>query len=357
MRLLEHEGKALFATYGIPVPQSRLITSPAQATTSGVLKAQVHSGNRKASGGIRLTESQQETQKAAEEMFGLHIQGEIVTTLLLEERIEGAAERFMSFLYDPEKQGPVLLLSKEGGSGIETRAPYIFPIDMTKETDEALFSSLLQDADFADREIAPLASLLTKAWTLFITEGALVVEINPLFVRSDGNVVAGDAKVELDDALVAPQERPFVDLEGDIALLASGGGASMIALDALVDAGGAPANYTEYSGNPPPEVVAELTQRVLSKPGLRGCFVVGAAANFTDIEATLTGFLTGLRTVVPKPTYPIVIRRDGPRREEAFRMLEEAGRTEGYDFHLYDASTSIVESARIMATLSKAYTP
>ena len=126
----------------------------------------------------------------------------------------------------------------------------------------------------------------------------------------------------------------------------------MLALDALIKEGGHPANYTEYSGNPPREVVAELTKRVLARDGLRGCFVVGAIANFTDIEATLSGFLDGLRSITPKPTYPIVIRRDGPKREEAFNMLREAGEAEGYDFHLYDVATPITKSAKTMVRLS-----
>src|SRR5690606_16219520 len=116
-------------------------------------------------------------------------------------------------------------------------------------------------------------------------------------------------------------------------------------------AGGRPANYTEYSGNPPREVVAELTKRVLSRNGLKGCWVVGGTANFTDIFETLSGFIDGLRSIKPKPTYPIVIRRDGPRQEEAWAMLKKIGEKEGYDFHLFGRETDMAESARIMARL------
>ncbi|MBI2003025.1 MAG: hypothetical protein HYS76_00360, partial [Candidatus Wildermuthbacteria bacterium] len=177
-------------------------------------------------------------------------------------------------------------------------------------------------------------------------------EINPVFQLEDGRCLAGDAKVILDDALARPGYRPFVDLQGDIAVLASGGGASLVNIDALMHFGGRPANYVEYSGNPPASVVDELTMRVLSKPGLKGCWVVGGTANFTDIYETMLGFVQGLRKVRPKPSFPIVIRRDGPRQQEAFLMLKEVGEKEGYDFHVFGPETSMSESARIVVELS-----
>ena len=122
----------------------------------------------------------------------------------------------------------------------------------------------------------------------------------------------------------------------------------MVNIDALLHCGGKPANYTEYSGNPPASVVRDLTLRVLSQKNLKGCWVVGGTANFTDIFETLSGFIEGLRALTEKPRYPIVIRRDGPRREEAFTMLKDIAKKEGYDFHLFGRETSMAESARIM---------
>ena len=156
----------------------------------------------------------------------------------------------------------------------------------------------------------------------------------------------------MDDEKLNPGERRFIELGGDIAILASGGGASLLNIDALLRFGGKPANYTEYSGNPPAELVKELTKRVLSASwrtkGLKGCWVIGGTANFTDIYETMRGFIEGLREIKPKPKYPIVIRRDGPRQEEAFLMLRELAQKEGFDFHLFGSETSMAESARIM---------
>jgi succinyl-CoA synthetase beta subunit len=187
---------------------------------------------------------------------------------------------------------------------------------------------------------------------VFEKEHALLVEINPLFELQDGSFVAGDAKVILDDNVVNPSFHPFLDLPGDIAVLASGGGASMINLDALMRYGGNPANYVEYSGNPPAALVEELTIKVLSKPGLKGCWTVGGTANFTDIYETLSGFVQGLRKITPKPMYPIVVRRDGPRREEAFEMLKQVAKEEGFDFHVYGPEIPMSQTAKIIVDLA-----
>ncbi len=127
----------------------------------------------------------------------------------------------------------------------------------------------------------------------------------------------------------------------------------MVALDGVLATGGAPANYTEYSGNPPAEKVYKLTKIVLSKKGLNGLLVAGAIANFTDIYETLRGFAEALKEV--KPKFPIVIRRAGPRDKEAFEMLREAAKKDGFDFHLFGPETPIDEAAETIVKLAKEY--
>ena len=113
---------------------------------------------------------------------------------------------------------------------------------------------------------------------------------------------AGDSKVDMG------KRRTMEQMGGDIAVIASGGGASLINMDALLLAGGKPANYTEYSGNPAKEVVTALTKQVFAQPGIKACWVIGGTANFTDIYETMSGFVEGLRQVSPKPNFPFVIR-------------------------------------------------
>lgn len=350
MRLLEYEGKKLFKKYGIPVPDSTLVTSGKKApalTFPIILKSQVPIGNRGRLGGIISIKSKKGFGKAAKALFGNKIAGYTAKKLLAEEKIVGGQELYLSFSYSTEERKPVLAISAKGGSDIE--AASIFPIDITWGLPDFYLRNACAKANLV---LTPhLRSTIKSLWELFTKEHALLAEINPLF-HLENKCIAGDAKIILDDNVVDPTYRPLLNLTGDIAILASGGGASLTNLDALMRHGGRPANYVEYSGNPKAEVVEALTKKVLSRKGLKGCWVIGGTANFTDIYETLLGLVNGLRQVKPKPTYPIVIRRDGPRTQEAFAMLREVGKKEDYNFHLYDSATSMSDSGKVMTQLA-----
>ena len=305
MKLVEYEGKKLFLHYGIPVPRSVLVSKIEELPdwSLSVLKAQVHFGDRMQQGGILFAMNTTDAKEKARSLLGKVLYGEKVTSVLVEDRIEASAEYYISFSYSSESRGPVLSLSKHGGSGIGAAHTVAVPIVKGLTDDQCM--QALAEAQFPSKEHESVTVILQKLWKLFIEEYALVAEINPLFKTSTG-LVAGDAKIIIDDDKNPTSERRVIEMDGDIAILASGGGASMLNIDALVRAGGKPANYTEYSGNPPADVVKELTKKVLAREGLKGCWVVGAFANFTDIYVTLSGFLDGLREMDPKPTYPIV---------------------------------------------------
>lgn len=355
MKLYEYRGKEIFAAYGIPVPRGVLVHTAAQIPQNleaSVAKAQLLSGDRMRAGGILIGTTPEETKAYALALLGTTIRNEVVESVLIEEKISATDEYYISISYSDDHGGPVLSLSAKGGTG--TSEAYVHTIDITAGLSGDEIMRALSSAKFLPTDIDGVSDIAVRLWKLFIDEHAILAEINPLFKTHEGTFVAGDAKIILDDEAVQPGERRYIEMSGDIAILASGGGASMLNMDALLRAGGKPANYTEYSGNPPAEEVKQLTLRTLSRPGLRGCWVVGAAANFTDIHTTLSGLLEGLREVSPKPNYPIVIRRDGPRRDEAFAMLREAGAKEGFDFHLFDSETPMIETAKTMVALAYA---
>lgn len=313
------------------------------------LKAQVLSGARNQVGGIVFADTDKEVKAKIKKLFNSKIGGEKVTKVLIEENIDHVKEYYFGFSYDTDSRGPVLALSPNGGSRIaKINKATVIPFDITLGAEPFTIREALSQAKFPSEDFNALVKIIQKLWKLFIDEYALVAEINPLFKTRDGEFIAGDAKVILDDEKLNPGERRFIELGGDIAILASGGGASLLNIDALLRFGGQPANYTEYSGNPPAELVKELTKRVLLRRGLKGCWVIGGTANFTDIYETMRGFLEGLREIKPRPKYPIVIRRDGPRQEEASLMLREIARKEGYDFHIFGSETSMAESAKVM---------
>ena len=230
-----------------------------------------------------------------------------------------------------------------------------------------------------------LAEVLRKLYGLFFDFDAVLAEINPLVRTADGHWVAADAKVEIDDDALFRQTklrlperlssgrtptyferlamendrrntrgsagRMFYELDGNIVVLASGGGASVEALDDLCLLGGKPAVFTEYSGNPAPEKVKGLTKIALTHSGrIDAIWVIGGRANFTDIYDTLIhGIMGGIREMSDfDKTIPIVIRRAGPRDEEAFAALNKARDEEGYRIFVRGMAASVADSARMV---------
>ncbi len=410
MLLYEFEGKELFKNCGINIPESQLIgvsdrSDEIRVKAPLVLKAQTLSGKRAEGGGIVIIKGEGESVKGeVEKLFGKTVNGEKVEKILVEEMVEIEKEYYLSFSYSTETRGPVLTFGA-GGSGVEGKGTQTFPVDPINIT----FPSTIVE------QSVMLGEVLNKLWEVFIKYDCELAEINPLVVaknpstrlrlrgRSDSrssavrlsspsksrsgqsHIMALDAKVILDDDADFRRETKFSernlfgrpptereiearkidegdhrgtagsvywDLDGDIAVIAAGGGGSIVNMDALLAYGGKPANYTEHSGNPPREKIKKLTKIVLSKPGLKGCWFVGGTANFTDIYETLMGFVEGLRELKPKPKYPIVIRRGGPRDKEAFEALAEIGKKEGFDFRLYGRETPMTSTAKVMVDLA-----
>lgn len=365
MKLYEFEAKNLLRSVGIAIPQGKLLTKPNQKinlTGKRLGKAQVLFGSRGKKGYI---------SQDYKNLFKL----EAVEKVLVEEFVDCDELLYLSITYATETRSPVILFSKKGGVGIEENTEIQqFPIDLLNPSLPKISSSI--------------NPIVRKLWNLFQRIDARLVEINPL-ANVCNSYVALDAKIILDeDALFRHPELEFeprsqldrkptnaevaaskidkedhrgsagssyFDLDGDIAIIAAGGGGSVVNMDAIIALGGSPANYTEHSGNPPSEKVEKLTKIVLSKPNIHGLWFVGATANFTDMVETLTGFLNGLRDVKPKPDYPIVIRRGGPRWEEARQMLETVKEKEGFDFHIYGPETPMTSTARVIVDLVNNY--
>ncbi len=384
MILYEFEGKKILKDAGVEIPEADLIDSPNQKVNLKfpvVAKAQVLSGKRADVGGILFAANGEELEKALKEIFSKTINKEKVEKVLVEEKADIKEEYYLSLSYDTESRGPVLTISSSGGTGIEGRESKTFVLDPLNPEES------LEKLDLLGVEKEVVRKILKP----FFEGDLLLLEINPLIKTEDGNWMALDAKIKTDDTAKSrhpewdfsprsapghnPTEREveakkidegdyrgtagstYFDLDGDIAILASGGGASITAMDALIASGGKAANYTEYSGNPPKEKVEKLTKIVLSKPGLNGLWIVGALANFTDIYETLSGFMDGLRyaqkELNQKIDYPIVIRRAGPNDKKAFKMLKDEARE--FDLHLYGEETSITQSAEVIAKLAKEY--
>ena len=336
--------------------------------------------------------------------------GEVVRFINLAQKVELLKEYYASITYDTVLRVPFLLFCEEGGADIEevrARSPQkiirvnidpgvgLGKKDLKKMLEEALPTSLHKreragksagkNSRAQSDNIDLLVDFLMRLWDAFSRWDCRLIEVNPIAKVGD-SYLALDAKVILDDSGLARHRdldvlskgavgamptvgeieakkideedyrgsagSTFIEFDGDIAILASGGGASLMIMDAVEAAGGRPANYTEYSGNPPAEKVEKLTEITLAREGLSGCLVAGAVANFTDIYETLSGFCRGLKKIRPKPAYPIVIRRGGPKQKEAYEMLGNLAKKEGFDIHLFGPETPISVACRKMVELS-----
>jgi citryl-CoA synthetase large subunit len=394
MILYEYEGKKLLFDAGIDIPQSQLLTNEAQEIVIAapyVLKAQVLSGKRADVGGIVMVEDDSNVQQELTDLFNETINKEKVEKILVEKKVNIAKEYYFSISYDTDSRSPIITFSESGGTGIEGRGAKVIPIDMLAMSDATDSEQKQEILKQVQNDTSLPTELLEKLINLFFDQDMTLLEINPLVQSDDGRFLALDAKVKLDDDAKTRHEdwdyKPrtpggrtpteneinakkidegdyrgtagsaYFDLEGDIAVLSSGGGISLTAMDALIKAGGKPANFTEYSGNPPKEKVVKLTKIVLNKPNIHGLWVVGTvAANFTDIHETLSGLIDGLREAEAeldtKFNFPIVIRRGGPRQEEAYEMLKNI---KDFNLTLHGEETSVSQSAKVMKELSEKY--
>ncbi len=385
MNLYEHEGKALLRAYGIRTPNGVLLShlEAIEAATRAlggkpaVLKAQLLTGKRAAQHAIAFVETREEI---THHFMGWQARHE--TVALLEERVDARRELYVSCVYDPRSRGPLMLIGEEGGSEIEQKKNVRSFIIDPRDPTGALAKHARALADISPR----LPETCEKILTLFFHEDARQVEINPLAECADGSLIALDAKIALDDAARtrhaewssyaqrtalghSPTERErgaecidtgaqayrgnagtFFELAGDIATLFSGGGASLVNMDAMARHGLKPANYAEYSGNPPKEKVAALAQLVLSKPGLRGALIIGGIANFTDVQETFAGIAEALDTL--KPAYPIVVRRAGPREREGLALLRACAERNGTRMELFGKETSMEDAVLRLKTLA-----
>lgn len=385
MRLYEYEAKRLLEKQGIAVPKGYVASSINEVhnSDSGVVKAQVLSGRRGKAGAVKVCSSYEEIKEAASQLLNSEVNNEVVESVLIEDKVPALREFYAAVTYDTQAKMPVVLFSASGGMEIESQTnvakKYINPLSGIQDWEAR---ELAASAGLKEKQILTVAAIITKLYKCFAAEDARLAEINPLAETAEG-FVALDARIELDEtagfrhkdisyaraakkkltereaAVKAANDQDYrgtvkyIELDGDIGFLAAGGGGSITCMDALINAGGRPSNYTEYSGNPPKEKVYELTRQILSKPGLNGLWIVGAIANFTRIDTTMEGVIEALLEV--KPDFPIVVRRSGPFEKEGLGLLRNAAREHGLDMVVYGKEMPMTKSAKIIAEKAEKY--
>lgn len=397
MRLMEHEGKKLLNQAGLAIPVGFLVSKKdlldpdfnlnTQLSNHKInwpvfVKAQVLMGNRGLANLVKSAQNEVELQSVINEFMAKTTpSGEEVNLVLVEEAIEFEQMHYLSLSYDTRYRRLVVAWSQAAGSGMDERGDQVTVHPLSINEAPPVFEP--------NPELQPI---IAKLHQVFIENDLVLAEINPLAKTKQGWVCL-DAKLELEDRAEFrhPQWRNYSkrsDLgrlptqreelaheisrsdhrgaagesffefthqpnEVVVGVLAAGGGASILAMDSLLAEGIKPANYTEHSGNPPREKVARLTEVILSIPKLKGLFVVGSNANFTDIYETLNGVVDALEKSPYGAGFCVLIRRGGPRWQEAFDSIGPRLAKKGYIFKLFGPDFPISSTAAEMSKLLK----
>ena len=355
MKLHEYQAKALLDRAGIPVPPGRVAATPdeAEAAARGIapvaVKAQVHVGGRGKAGGIKLARTPEEARDAARAILGMDIKGLRVEKVYVERAAQVESELYLGITIDRDRRRPVVMLSTVGGMDIEevaARSPEkiargwpdprlgLLPFEARRLSFEA----------GVPKELAmPVAVIAEKLYRVFTETDAMLLEINPLFVQPDGTLVAGDAKLDVDDnalyrrpelaawkettpdELVEEQARElgfsYVQLDGDVGIIGNGAGLVMSTLDAVRNAGGRAANFLDVGGGAKEAVVKAALEIVLSNPRVR-CVLINIFGGITRGDEVAKGIIDVIREHPPR--VPLVIRLSGTEAEEGRRILKGA---------------------------------
>ncbi len=375
MNFEEHAAKSLIlAPAGIAVPRGILCVSATEAGKAAaeigpcVVKAQVPTGKRGKAGGIKLANSPQEAEQVAGQILGMRIGDYTVERLLVEEQAKIAREFYAAVLHDTHARKPLILFSTEGGMDIEEIAaekPHAIrrlPVDVNSAPRARDIAAMLQGLDLGAAQ-QQIAEILDRLHAAYRARDAELLEINPLALLADGRVVALDCKFVLDDsslyrqpelagagslgAMTALESRAhqaglkFIQLDGNVGVLANGAGLTMTTMDVISHFGGRPANFLEIGGEAytKSEIALDL---VLSNPGVKS-LVINFCGAFARTDVMADGVVKAWAKL--KPKVPVFFSIHGTGEDEAVKLVRSQLGIEPYDF-MEDAIHAAVRAAQ-----------
>jgi succinyl-CoA synthetase beta subunit len=364
--LFEYQARDLFEKHGVPVLGGLVAETPAEARAAAeklggkvVVKAQVKVGGRGKAGGVKLADSPDDAEAKASAILGMDIKGHTVRRVMLAQTADIATEYYVSFLLDRANRTFLAMATTQGGMDVEQVAaetPHLLAkvaVDANVGCDAAKAAEIVAAAGFPAEHAAGVADVLEKLWTVFQSEDATLVEVNPLVVTGDGRIIALDGKVSLDanadfrhpdhaaledKSAVDPLEQRakekdlnYVKLDGVIGIIGNGAGLVMSTLDVVAYAGEAhggvkPANFLDIGGGASAEVMANGLDIILSDPAVRSV-LVNVFGGITACDAVANGIVSALGLLESQGTpvtKPLVVRLDGNNADEGRRILNEA---------------------------------
>ena len=364
MKIHEYQAKAILARHGVPVPQGEVVFAAADAGVAAkqlggivVVKAQIHAGGRGKGGGVKVVKGPDEAVRAAADMIGMRLvthqtgpSGQIVQRVLVEQGLKIKRELYLGIVLDRSTERPVLMVSPDGGVEIEKVA---------EDTPDRIFKEYIHPGaglspyqtrklafalGLAGGQVAQAGKLMTAVYEAFNATDASLIEINPLIVTEEGNLLALDAKMTFDDNALyrhpdikelrdIAEEEPleveaskfslnYIKLDGNIGCMVNGAGLAMATMDIIKLAGGDPANFLDVGGGANAEQIKNAFRILMSDKNVRAV-LINIFGGILRGDILAEGVISAVKALgVP---VPIVIRMEGTNVEKGKQMLRESG--------------------------------
>lgn len=356
MDLFEYQARELFDAHDVPVLPATVAGTPDEAEDAAagiggvtVVKAQVRTGGRGKAGGIAVAESPEKAREAAARILDLEIKGHPVDKVMVTQGADIAEEYYFSLLIDRAERSYLAMFSTEGGVDIEQLAAER-PDDLVRVTVDPLTG---MDDETARRVVAGMPAevgekivpVLQRLYEVFRDEDATLVEVNPLVLTDDGDIIALDAKITLDDNAafrhdnrdslsdeageLDPLERrardhglKYVTLDGSVGIIGNGAGLVMSTLDVVGMAGGDPANFLDIGGGASPDTMTASLEIVLGDEQVRSV-LINVFGGITACDDVARGIVAALEELGESATKPLVVRLDGNNVDEGRAILAD----------------------------------
>jgi succinyl-CoA synthetase beta subunit len=384
MKVHEYQAKQLLAQYGVPAPEGRVSRDPSEAERvardlgcPAAVKAQIHAGGRGRAGGIRTAATPPEAAQISKALLGSRLvthqtgpEGLPVDTVLVEKALRPEKELYVSLLLDTTEGTPVMVASEAGGMEIEEIAGTT-PEKILKQKIDPVTALLPYQArnlgygmNLPHDQVRAMSKVLSGVYQLFMDNDCSLVEINPLIVTAEGELLALDAKVNFDDNGLArhpeiaelrdrSQEDPlevqatdlgvnYIKLDGSIGCMVNGAGLAMATMDLVKWAGGEPANFLDVGGGASEDQVSSALKILLCDPKVKAAWV-NIFGGILRCDLVARAIVRTLREQELK--VPFIVRMNGTNLEEGMRLLAESGLNIEFESGLSEAAQKAVAAA------------
>jgi succinyl-CoA synthetase beta subunit len=384
MNIHEFQAKQILARFGVPVPKGQPASSPAEAgqafaslgAPKAVVKAQIHAGGRGKAGGVKLVSSAAEASEFARRLLGRPLvthqtgpEGRVVRRVYVEQAGDIARELYLGMVVDRKAECVAVIASTEGGMEIEEVAAHTPDKILTEPLDPVIGLAGFQSRKLAfalglrDKQVGQFSTLLGSLYRAFLETDASLIEINPLVITKDGNVVCLDAKLSFDDNALfrhpdirelrdpneedpaeteaAKFELSYVHLDGNIGCMVNGAGLAMATMDIVKYYGAEPANFLDVGGGANSQKVAAAFRILLSDERVRAVLInIFGGIMLCDVLAQ--GVVDAAREV--KLEVPLVVRMEGTNVDQGKQILKDSGIKVIAASDMADAARRVVEA-------------